>query len=185
LWQNWFRDYDHRTGRYVEGDPIGLGGGVNGYVYVDGKPIGFIDILGLIAWKTEITTTAVVPGGGAAAISFKFTSKCVDGKMMVVSGIAGGFAVGLGLKGGVAISQGSYEDHKKDLDPYQFEGAAKFVSAGVSISVVGLGVSALQLGEARIIGGGWQGGIDFSVIGGSGISTVENVEVINCCNGIE
>ncbi|WP_456378222.1 RHS repeat-associated core domain-containing protein [Thiolapillus sp.] len=25
LWQNWFRDYGHTTGRYVEGDPIGLG----------------------------------------------------------------------------------------------------------------------------------------------------------------
>ena len=47
LWQNWFRDYDHRTGRYVEGDPIGLGGGVNGYVYASSNTTAFVDLLGL------------------------------------------------------------------------------------------------------------------------------------------
>jgi RHS repeat-associated protein len=41
LFHNYFRDYDPQTGRYVQGDPIGLAGGVNPYVgdQVASRPI--------------------------------------------------------------------------------------------------------------------------------------------------
>jgi RHS repeat-associated protein len=44
---NYFRDYDPSLGRYVESDPIGLGGGMNTYSYVNGNSIIFMDRFGL------------------------------------------------------------------------------------------------------------------------------------------
>jgi RHS repeat-associated protein len=48
LHYNYFRDYDPKTGRYVEADPVGVAGGVNLYPYVDGNPLTYTDPLGLV-----------------------------------------------------------------------------------------------------------------------------------------
>lgn len=44
---NYFRDYDSNIGRYLESDPIGLGGGIGTYSYVQDDPVGNIDPDGL------------------------------------------------------------------------------------------------------------------------------------------
>ena len=45
--QNWSRDYDPLTGKYVESDPIGLGGGINPYAYALSSPVDLVDPTGL------------------------------------------------------------------------------------------------------------------------------------------
>jgi uncharacterized protein RhaS with RHS repeats len=47
--QNYFRDYDPQTGRYVESDPIGLKAGINTYSYVRDNPTMYRDLFGLQA----------------------------------------------------------------------------------------------------------------------------------------
>nr|WP_305793236.1 RHS repeat-associated core domain-containing protein [Sedimenticola hydrogenitrophicus] len=45
---NYFRDYDPTIGRYVQGDPIGLGGGGNIFAYANNNPLMYLDEYGLI-----------------------------------------------------------------------------------------------------------------------------------------
>jgi RHS repeat-associated protein len=52
---NYFRDYDPQIGRYIQSDPMGLGGGLNTYVYVENRPTSLIDPSGLIPNVAELT----------------------------------------------------------------------------------------------------------------------------------
>jgi len=68
LFYNYFRDYDPQGGRYIQSDPIGLGGGVNTYSYVANNPISSIDPFGLVGWIFHGNTD--VSNVGNSAIMF-------------------------------------------------------------------------------------------------------------------
>ncbi len=51
LHYNYFRTYAPSTGRYTQGDPIGLDGGWNRFGYVNSQPLTAVDPLGL--WSTD------------------------------------------------------------------------------------------------------------------------------------
>jgi RHS repeat-associated protein len=59
LMQNHFRDYDPAIGRYAEGDPIGLVGGLNKYLYAGGNPLSNSDPLGLFLFPGESPVSVV------------------------------------------------------------------------------------------------------------------------------
>jgi RHS repeat-associated protein len=67
LYYNRYRDYDPTTGRYIQADPIGLGGGSNLYGYAGGNPANMIDpdglqarTLGGILWRF-LTVPIIMP----------------------------------------------------------------------------------------------------------------------------
>ena len=54
LHYNWHRDYNPETGKYFQSDPIGLDGGLNTFLYVDGNPLSLIDSDGRAPRPTQI-----------------------------------------------------------------------------------------------------------------------------------
>ena len=53
LHQNWMRDYDPTTGRYLQADPLGLVDRASVYGYVKGNPGWWIDPRGLARARTH------------------------------------------------------------------------------------------------------------------------------------
>ena len=63
---NYFRNYQPNQGRYTQGDPIGLGGGINRFGYVGGNPLSMTDPEGLVGlYNDGAVNVNAYPGGPA------------------------------------------------------------------------------------------------------------------------
>jgi len=101
------RDYEAVTGRYVQSDPLGLGGGASTYGYVGGSPLSYLDPFGLKyaeSWAAGGAVTGGVVTAGASVAVDAFTG----GLNVLATGpeIAGGAAIG----GGIGYLLGSAAD---------------------------------------------------------------------------
>ncbi|EHR69661.1 RHS repeat-associated core domain protein [Burkholderiales bacterium JOSHI_001] len=67
--QNWFRDYDPYTGRYLQADPLGLGGGLGRYTYSGADPVNAMDPTGL-DWEYETSTGRIYRNGQLIGVGY-------------------------------------------------------------------------------------------------------------------
>ena len=96
---NVHRYYDPSIGRYLESDPIGLGGGISTYSYVGAAPLTAVDPLGLFEWSGTYNSSGASAIGFAGGLySFELTSDCHHGTRHRIWVEAKGVGFGAGAK---------------------------------------------------------------------------------------
>ena len=105
---NYFRDYDPTLGRYLQSDPIGLGGGFNTFGYVGGNPNIFVDPRGLFESSTGAYAggTVITPAGGVVLGGNLQTFSDGSTAAYKVSGYGYGWDIGVAGEWNVAFHTG-------------------------------------------------------------------------------
>jgi RHS repeat-associated protein len=94
---NYFRDYNPKTGRYVQSDPIGLGGGMNTYGYANNNAVNIVDPLGqsdsYLGVNTNLMANSIIadntfysitgqPGSNMGGASLQQVPALINGKLV-------------------------------------------------------------------------------------------------------
>ncbi|MDO6705965.1 RHS repeat-associated core domain-containing protein [Photobacterium sp. 1_MG-2023] len=162
---NFYRDYDPNTGRYIQRDPIGLGGGVSVYSYVYNNPIRYIDptgefgLFGGIYGAISGGNGGYISGGWQGALAGAgIASLLGQGAGNVVAGkditnlcnydfsAAGGAAFGGALGGPLGTAIGRY------VGPYRFPVIGRPLGASSISNAPGNTVGAIVEGISVAVG---------------------------------
>jgi RHS repeat-associated protein len=180
LHYNYRRDYDPQTGRYVQSDPIGLGGGINTYAYASGNTLSRVDPFGLVDWVGR------AKGGSFFFVGSTYfeleTKGCWNGKKGFVSVLFVGAGLSLGVDASFSASNVELTDSLFDVHPPIFEGDGVIANAGIAGKGEtpaeqlgrhladrppppgnGFGCSAIRLGNAGGVGCGIFQGFEFGL----------------------
>ncbi len=91
LYYNDHRYYDPARGRYLTPDPLGLRGGANGYAYVGGNPLKYVDPYGLVLFAFDGTNNGETPKNGDSISNvrklFLAYDENMNGKAYYITGI--------------------------------------------------------------------------------------------------
>jgi len=157
------RDYNPVTGRYIQSDPVGFDGGVNGFGYVGGRPIVLIDEEGLWCWFGWFRTCGVE----TAPKVLNFTGTFVTVAAVGVGGtvLKGNYTDGQTGKSGRFTSTGFAWGLDASIggllgEVYVKDAYSKFMGKGTSI-----GVGFMMVGGGAMFSNGNKIGRYFTVDG--------------------
>ena len=113
---NYFRDYDPSIGRYVQSDPIGLGGGLNTFAYVLGDPLSLVDVRGLMSdvqccQISRSLNQHIDPNTGQIDTGWPV---CCEGRKVGCADIG---SVGLDTPMGMGVVRSCVVEHERDHFP--------------------------------------------------------------------
>ena len=95
LYYNYHRDYDPRSGRYIEPDPIGLKGGMNLYAYASNNPTNLVDPSGEFVITGIVIARAAIGAFSGGLAGFAAGMKSGHVWAAVIGGAMGGLAGGV------------------------------------------------------------------------------------------
>jgi hypothetical protein len=157
LHQNWMRDYDPTTGRYLQADPLGLVDGASVYGYAGQNPGRYVDPRGEAILAIEFNVDAYAFGGGSYSIGryLEWGCECGGG---VETGQYKTLKRGAGLSLGISIvvtfmPNGCKEDffgqsRSVELSAGPVTAGGGYTSGGLGFGTGGLGLSYPFLGAS-------------------------------------